>query len=211
MRNFCSCVALLLLVVQKSSCWTSPKSVPSRCDRKSSSRRDFFKSAGVVSTVLLSGQPAFAAISQEQKDRENILKGYKRLQYLLDNWEKETTVCNIGQETTFGDKCERSPMKVMEYLGFRATNDPLFRADKTLMRLMADVPADKEIEYMQAMELFAEKAEEASSMAFVSSWGEANPGGGKDRVQLFIERSKTMVMQSRDSLGTVIDILEIKP
>lgn len=48
-------------------------------------------------------------------------------------------------------------------------------------------------------------------MAFVSSWGEANPGGGKDRVQLFIERAKKNVIASRDGLGTVIEILDLKP
>ena len=47
-------------------------------------------------------------------------------------------------------------------------------------------------------------------MAFVSSWGEANPGGGKDRVKLFIERSKNNVIVSRDSLKTVMDILDLK-
>jgi hypothetical protein len=210
MANFRLCVAIIIIALTASSAWTGPKTVP-RCDPKSESRRGFFKSVGVVGSVLLSGQPAIAAMSQEQKDKDNILKGYARLQYFLDNWEKETTVCKTGQETTFGDKCERSPMKVMEYLGFRATDDPLFKADKTLMRLMSSVPADKEVEYMEAMELFAEKSEEASSMAFVSSWGESNPGGGKDRVKLFIERSKTMVVQSRDSLATVIDILDLKP
>jgi hypothetical protein len=48
-------------------------------------------------------------------------------------------------------------------------------------------------------------------MAFVSSWGEANPGGGKDRVELFIERSKKNVMESRDGLKRVLDILGLKP
>ena len=48
-------------------------------------------------------------------------------------------------------------------------------------------------------------------MAFVSSWGEANPGGGKDRVRLFIERSKKNVIESRDGLKKVMDILDLKP
>jgi hypothetical protein len=34
-------------------------------------------------------------------------------------------------------------------------------------------------------------------------------GGGKDRVELFIERAKKNVMASRNSLKTVIDILEL--
>ena len=38
------------------------------------------------------------ASSQELRDKENLVRGYNRLQYLLDNWEEETTVCKIGQE-----------------------------------------------------------------------------------------------------------------
>jgi hypothetical protein len=47
-------------------------------------------------------------------------------------------------------------------------------------------------------------------MAYVSSWGEANPGGGKDRVELFIERAKKNVIVSKESLATVIEILGLK-
>jgi hypothetical protein len=158
---------------------------------------------------LLPEQSLAATASQEQKDKENIVKGYSRLQYLLDNWEKETTVCKTGQETTFGDKCERTPLKVMDYLGFKNMNDPLFNADKAMFRLRALVPSDREVDFYEAIERFAENSEEASSMAFISSWGEANPGGGKDRIQLFIERSKKNVIASRDSLKTVIDILNL--
>lgn len=115
------------------------------------------------------------------------------------------------RKTTFGDKCERTPVKVMEYLGFKSTNDPLFKADATMMRLKSVVPGDRESDFYDAIDAFAQNAEEANSMAFVSSWGEANPGGGKDRVRLFIERSKKNVVVSRDSLKTVMDILDLKP
>lgn len=137
------------------------------------------------------------------------MKGYNRLTYLLDNWEDETTVCKTGQETTFGDKCERTPVKVMEYLGFKSTSDPLFKADATMMRLRGGVPGDREGDFFDAVDAFAQNAEEANSMAFVSSWGEANPGGGKDRVKVFIERSRKNVVASKDSLATVIDILDL--
>lgn len=80
-----------------------------------------------------------------------------------------------------------------------------------MMRLKDFVPSDKEVDFYEAIDAFAQNAEEANSMAFVSSWGEANPGGGKDRIQLFIERSKKNVIASRDSLKTVMDILDLKP
>lgn len=97
----------------------------------------------------------------------------------------------------------------MDYLGFKNINDPLFKADTAMLRLKNLVPADKDVEFYDAVDQFAQNAEEASSMAFVSSWGEANPGGGKDRVIVFIERSKKNVIASRDSLRTVIDILNL--
>ncbi len=44
-------------------------------------------------------------------------------------------------------------------------------------------------------------------IAYLSSWGEANPGGGKDRVALFLERSKQDVVDARNSLGVILKIL----
>jgi hypothetical protein len=182
---------------------------PSTC----SSRRSVLKqsTAGIFSALVVGGSmvPSKAlAYPQEKTDKENLVKGYKRLQYLLDNWEKETTVCGRLDNPYIG--CERTPEKVMEYLGYKSMNDPLFKADKTMLRLQNLVSSDDETDYMEAMEMFNEKAEEASNTAFVSSWGEANPGGGKDRVELFIERSRKQVESARDSLGTVIKILGIQ-
>jgi len=91
--------------------------------------------------------------------------------------------------------------------------DPLFRADKTMIRLQALVPADNvegANEFQDAIETWMEKAEEGNGMAFISSWGEANPGGGRDRVELFIERSRKDVEEARASLSTVIRILGLQ-
>jgi len=90
-------------------------------------------------------------------------------------------------------------------------NDPLFKADATMLRLKNLVPPDLEEEFYEAIDIYSQNAEEANGMAFVSSWGEANPGGGKDRVQLFIERSKKNVVSSRDGLKKVMDIIGLKP
>jgi len=149
--------------------------------------------------------------SQEEDDKIKIYKGYERLNYLLDNWVKETTVCGVSDNPYISEGgCERTPLKVMDYLGYRNINDPLFRADKTMRRLESLVPPDRVVDYLEAIEKWQEAAEEGNGMAYISSWGEANPGGGKDRVALFIERAKKNVVDSRDSLATVIDILNIK-
>ena len=133
------------------------------------SRRGFIGTSfglGVSTGLILSGQPAFAAANQEEIDKAKIVKGYQRLQYLLENWEKETTVCGMG-----GDKlersCDRTPMKVMEYMGYRSTTDPLYKAEKTLRRLYEDAPVNPKLdaEFIEAVEVFAENADEASGMA----------------------------------------------
>lgn len=160
---------------------------------------------------MLPQQNAYAKESQQaEADKQKLLEGYRRLNYLLDNWEKETTVCGTNDNPYTGKKgCDRTPLKVMEYLGYKSMEDPLFKADKTMKRLEAFVPPDREGDFLDAMETWAQVADEASGMAYVSSWGEANPGGGKDRVEEFIERSKNNVIDARNCLATVIDILKI--
>lgn len=92
-------------------------------------------------------------------------------------------------------------------------DDPLFHADKALFRLQDLVPSNDssaQTQFQDAIDTWIEKADEGNGMAYVSSWGEANPGGGKDRVEYFIERSKQDVISARDSLGAVIRILNMK-
>ena len=79
------------------------------------------------------------------------------------------------------------------------------------MRLQDYVPAGKDGEFQEAMDKVVEKADEGSGLAYVSSWGESNPGGGKDRIELFIERSKNDVVDVQKSLATVMNILDLKP
>jgi len=200
----------------KSDCLSN--TIKSDCTITGTTRREaFLKSSsqvlGILSAVGFTlpqrAKAAKMAYPQEKDDKEKIVKGFKRLDYLVANWDKETTVCGKGQDNPYLG-CERTPEKVMEYLGFKSMDDPLFRADKTLMRLQTVVPSEYEGDFIDAMEVYNEKSEEGSGIAFVSSWGEANPGGGKDRVAVFIERSKKDVIDSRDSLETIIRVLNLK-
>jgi hypothetical protein len=144
------------------------------------------------------------------EDKAKLSKGLERLNYLLSNWEAETTICGRSDNPYTGTKgCERTPLKVMDYMGYKSMDDPLFKADKTMRRLEVLVPSDRESDYLEAIEKWSEAAEEASGMAYVSSWGEANPGGGKDRVEYFIERSKKNVIDARDGLATAVEILKL--
>ena len=167
---------------------------------------------GVASSTMTSFPNAASAkpvYPEAEADKKKIVEGYKGLQYLLDNWEKETTVCGRFDNPYIGDGkgCERTPEKVMSYLGYKSMEHPLYRVDKTLIRMqrLTDDP-----DFLDVLDKFVEKADETNVMAFVSSWGEANPGGGKDRVEYFIERSRNNVKESRDELAKVIKILDLK-
>ena len=196
--------------------------VPATASTATTTRRHFFGTQLgwiVASSIAPAGVTLVAAprlavaketASDVSRDKAKLLEGYRRLTYLLEHWEDETTVCGRTDNPYTGTKgCERTPLKVMEYMGYKSMDDPLFKADKTMRRLETFVPANRESDFLDAVEKWAEAAEEASGMAYVSSWGEANPGGGKDRVEYFIERAKKNVMDARDSLSTVLDILKI--
>jgi hypothetical protein len=102
----------------------------------------------VFGFALVGGSSIAAAAASDSQDKANILKGYQRLSYLLDHWDAETTVCGQYDNPYIGENgCERKPDKVMDYLGYKSINDPLFKADKTLRRLEELVPADKATEY----------------------------------------------------------------
>ena len=65
------------------------------------SRRDFFVSAFSLAgafVVLLPKSPAFALESPPTKaELDRIKLGYKQIQNLLNNFEKETTVCRVSK------------------------------------------------------------------------------------------------------------------
>lgn len=179
-------------------------------DNEVSRRQLGIQTGQFLGTFFLASNPAFAK-DDLVAEKKKIVDGYKRLNYLLDNWEKETTNCNTKtQYSSASNECERTPLKVQYYLGYKSIDDPLFKADKTLRKLEVLVSSEDTVDYLDAIETFSEKAEEGSGLAYVSSWGEANPGGGKDRVEYFVERAKQDVIDARDSLGTIIRILKLE-
>ena len=63
--------------------------------------------------------------------------------------------------------------------------------------------------YGALVDRWAEKADNGNIMAYVSSWGEANPGGGQDEIARYLEKSRKEVLQSANLLKTIMDILGI--
>ena len=78
-----------------------------------------------------------------------------------------------------------------EYIGFKSINDPLFKSEKLMLRAspLLKNPNDTD-RYLEAVNKWGEKIQMSSMMAYTSSWGEANPNGGKGQVDAFLEDTK---------------------
>eukprot|EP00590_Aulacoseira_subarctica_P009461 CAMPEP_0172426860 /NCGR_PEP_ID=MMETSP1064-20121228/39396_1 /TAXON_ID=202472 /ORGANISM="Aulacoseira subarctica , Strain CCAP 1002/5" /LENGTH=166 /DNA_ID=CAMNT_0013170705 /DNA_START=193 /DNA_END=693 /DNA_ORIENTATION=- len=163
----------------------------------------------VIPTGTIAASPTGSSTS-EIRDKENIIKGYQRLNFLLRNWDKETEICGKKNDGIVWEECDRSPEKVMEYLGFKSMNDPLFKADKAIKRLQTLVSEENDDEYQEAYQKWVQNSEEGKDMAYISSWGEANPGGGLDVKAAYIERARKDVEEARESLATIIRLLGLK-
>jgi len=67
------------------------------------------------------------------------------------------------------------------------------------------------------METFFEATEEwntavnmSNSMAFISQFGEYNPGGGKDEVRKYLEESRKQVLLAQKALKDIITVLKLE-
>jgi hypothetical protein len=114
------------------------RSKPKLAMASDDSRRNFFGRAFVGTSMGLWAIPN-SAISKESaqdiSDKEKISKGLHRLNYLLENWESETTICNTSNDNPYIG-CERTPMKVMDVSFFlsrvyRGFSNPVCRHDST--------------------------------------------------------------------------------
>lgn len=145
------------------------------------------------------------------EELKRLAQGYQRLEYLLSNWEKETTVCIKGCKGSYENcGCTRDPVIVQSYMGYKSMNDPLFKAGDLMMRASPMVQSDADFDrYNDAMTKWTQKADSGNIMAYVSSWGEANPGGGQDEIARYLEKSRKDVVDSANLLKTVMDILSI--
>ena len=119
--------------------------------------------------------PKLAPLTKGEPGKDEQMRlvyGYQRLQYLLTNWESETTVCIKGCKGAYEScGCVRDPIIVQSYMGYKSMEDPLFKAGDLMLRastLMDDKDFDA---YNEAMEKWNNKADAGNVMAYVSSWG----------------------------------------
>ena len=76
-------------------------------------------------------------------------------------------------------------------MGLRSTTDPLFQIEKVFDKIKyMDIDPDYLEGIFEAAEEWNTAVNMSNSMAFISQFGEYNPGGGKDEVLKYLEESK---------------------
>ena len=173
------------------------------------SRRQVITTAISTSTVGSLLLPAALAATDDAsvlkpEDVARIQKGYSQIEYLLNNFEKETTTCRVD-----GGKCKRDADGIRRVLGLRSTTDPLFQIEKVFGKIKSLDDFDKLDAFFSATEDWNSATSISNSMAFISQFGEYNPGGGEDEVLKYLLESKKQVILARDALRTIMNSLDI--
>mmetsp|Transcript_19737 Transcript_19737/g.54886 ORF Transcript_19737/g.54886 Transcript_19737/m.54886 type:complete len:209 (-) Transcript_19737:1126-1752(-) len=171
------------------------------------SRRQAIATTFGLSALIAQSQTANAiAKPPSEEDLKRIKVGYDQIQYLLQNFEQETTTCREN-----GGECKRDAEPIRRVLGLRSTTDPLFQIDKVFARVKyMDVDPDKLDDFFAASEDWTSAMTMSNSMAFISQFGEYNPGGGKDEVLKYLNESKKQVETAAQCLRVIMDTLDIK-
>ena len=90
-------------------------------------------------------------------------KALDGVNYLLDNWEKETTECQTGGVGV----CTDQPDKVRYYFGLRTMDHPLFQLDKLFARAQDKLPDDADFEeWIEASEGLASQIAKINELAY---------------------------------------------
>jgi hypothetical protein len=136
-----------------------------------------------IASAASSASAASTAVTASELERLRL--GHARIRYLLDHWKDVTSVCGTTVmsdserrqvvRTEGGGNCLSTPLRVQEFMGYKSTTDPLYRADRLMVRAGTLVdPGDFE-NYLDVVERYREKADQTALLAYTSSWGEANP------------------------------------
>jgi hypothetical protein len=175
------------------------------------SRRDLFTKTATTAALVIAAtttaptQVYAATGGPTPEELERIKLGYTQINYLIDNWDEATTVCREQ-----GGECKRDPEAVRKYMGLRSTTDPLFQIEKVFNKVKnMDLDPDKLDAFFEASEDWNSAASMSNSMAFISQFGEYNPGGGKDQVLKYLNESKIQVLRAQTALKTITESLDL--
>ena len=91
----------------------------------------------------------------------------------------------------------------------RTTTDPLFQIDKVFAKIknMDTIDPDKLEDLFEATEEWSAAMAMSNSMAYVSQFGEYNPGGGEDNVLKYLLEAKKQVESAQKALGVIVAAL----
>ena len=212
---------LIVLALICSNCFSWSVNNVSRKDLFQQVKETIASSAIVTATTLINPIPSIAASAPSAKELERLQKGHARVTYLLSNWDAETEICGKNIMTDLerkqvvrtdgggGGVCEKTPLRVQDFLGYKSTEDPLFKADKLMVRAAPLVDPDDFESYLDVVERYREKADQGAMMAYTSSWGEANPNGGKDIIEEYLESTKIEVETTEKLLRSILGYLNL--
>ena len=141
--SICSCIFTYGWSFQPTVTNTRIRS-DTRLNNDVGSRRELFEAAArsaVVSSVLVGlPNPSFAAVATPA-ELKKLQFGHSRVRWLLMNWDKLTETCNnkamsdtearqvVRTENGGGGFCDKNPLVVQEYLGYKSIDDPLFKGE----------------------------------------------------------------------------------
>jgi hypothetical protein len=75
---------------------------------------------------------------------------------------------------------------------------------------MDSIDPDKLESVFDATEEWSAAMAMSNSMAYVSQFGEYNPGGGEDNVLKYLLESKKQVISAQKALKTIVEALDLK-
>lgn len=185
-------------------------------------------SAAALAAFAWPTESSAASSVPTRAELERLVVGYRGIVNLLDNWDAETIKCDkfdsaekcgtaaqkraAASSNMASCSCDFNPGRVQEVMGFKSIKHPLYMADQLMIRAqpLLSPTADTDV-YDAAVEAWTRKAEDANVMSYTSSWGEANPGGGRDAVARYLDRSRKEVRESADLLRTILASLDMLP
>jgi len=199
-RSLCVTSALVVGTTRLPTAPVEPVCTSTRAHTMQGSSAFLMSRRSTFGLSLIPLLPHAAVAAQDKNDLTRLPKGLKEIDFLLNNWNQETTNPVSGAA---------DPDRVRLYLGLRTTTSPLFQVEKLLTAAQTKVDPDNFEQWIEAVESWNSHLNKVNELAYTSSFGEYNPGGGKDQIEKYLELAKGEVVLARASLAKVIELLEL--
>ena len=126
------------------------------------------EAVGAAAALGVFALPPAAFASLDPNDMSRFKKALEGVNFLLNNWEKETQECTSkGLDAEGVPICVDSPDKVRYYFGLRTTDHPLFQLDKLFQKAQGKLPDDVDFEaWIEATESLASQIAKINELAY---------------------------------------------